>query len=735
LTAPVLRKNQNMKTLKPAVLASDKRRSPNETINRPLLPTITQMKSMFVKFQHIRLAMSLALGMGYGTVAWADTLVQSVEVSPNPLLLGQPFTISVSASSNVTFVAAEVDFQSGPPQKFEIPVTKQGSIWIGSGTVPSDLRLHANVDEVKLKITAQDSAFHRDNEVVRVDVAAPTISAVFTNGVLTVTGDNQDNTLIASRDAAGNILINGGAIPITGGVPTVTNTTLIRMFGFDGNDVLTVDDANGHMPPAQLYGGEGDDILTGSASDDLLDGGPGNDMLFGRGGDDILIGGPGNNILVGGPGADQIFGGDGDDVIVWNPGDGSDVVEGGGGQNTLVFNGSNADEVVDLSTNGQRLRFFRNVANITMDCNGIQTVVFNALGGADTVTINDLTGTDVTNVLVNLAASNGAGDGKADTVIVNGTDGNDHIVLSGSVTNVDVTGLSATVRIVGAEAGLDRLVVNALGGDDIVDASAVLAGAIDLTLNGGDGNDVLIGGDGNDILNGGRGSDIMDGGPGDDIFIWNPGDGSDVIEGGSGQDTMVFNGANVNEVVNISANGPRVRFTRDVGNIVMDCNGIEVIQFAALGGADSITINDLTGTGVTKVALDLASPAGSGMGDNQADSVIINGTAGNDNVSVAGSAAAGITVTGLVPTVTIVGTDPTLDQLFINLLAGDDAFEATGLPAGLIQLIVDGGPGNDIIVGSPGNDILLGGDGDDILIGNGGLDTLDGGPGNNVIIH
>lgn len=724
-----------MKTPKPLASAGNTRRSPDETINRPSSATITKMKSTFAKFQHLRLALCLALGMGCGSAAPADPLIQSVEVTPTPLLLGQPFTVSVTASSNVTFAAAVVDFQSGPPRKFEIPLARQGLVWTGSGTVPSDLRLNANVDEAKLRIIAQDNAFNRDNDVVRVDVAAPAIGAVFTNGVLIITGDNQDNTLIASRDATGNILVNGGAIPITGGTCTVSNATLIRMFGFDGNDVLTVDDANGPMPPAQLYGGEGDDILTGSAADDLLDGGPGNDTLFGRGGNDILLGGPGNDILVGGPGTDQIFGGDGDDIIVWNPGDGSDIVEGEGGQNTLLFNGANVNEIVDLSTNGQRLRFFRNVANITMDCAGIQTVVFNALGGADTVTINDLTGTDVTNVLVNLAASNGAGDGSADTVIVNGTDGNDHIVISGSVTNVNVTGLSATVGITGAESGLDRLVVNALGGDDIVDASAVKAGAIELTLNGGDGNDILIGGDGNDILNGGHGADIMDGGPGDDIFIWNPGDGSDVIEGGSGQDTMVFNGANANEAVNISANGQRVRFTRDVGNIVMDCNGIEVIQFAALGGMDTITINDLTGTGVTKVALDLANPPGSGIGDQAADSVIINGTAGNDNVSVTGSAAAGITVTGLVPTVTIAGTDPTLDQLFINLLAGDDAFEASGLAAGLIKLIVDGGPGNDIIVGSPGADVLLGGDGDDILIGNGGLDMLDGGPGNNVIIH
>ena len=48
------------------------------------------------------------------------------------------------------------------------------------------------------------------------------------------------------------------------------------------------------------------------------------------------------------------------------------------------------------------------------------------------------------------------------------------------------------------------------------------------------------------------------------------------------------------------------RLTRDVGNIIMDLNGVEHINLNALGGADTITVNDLTGTGVTQVAIDLA---------------------------------------------------------------------------------------------------------------------------------
>src|SRR5207342_3688427 len=97
-----------------------------------------------------------------------------------------------------------------------------------------------------------------------------------------------------------------------------------------------------------------------------------------------------------------------------------------------------------------------------------------------------------------------------------------------------------------------------------------------------------------------------------------------VVEGQAGTDTLVFNGANVGEKVDISANGSRVRLSRDVAAITMDLNGIEHIQFNALGGADNITVNDLTGTDVQQVAIDLSATPGSGQGDAAADTVTVN---------------------------------------------------------------------------------------------------------------
>ena len=89
-------------------------------------------------------------------------------------------------------------------------------------------------------------------------------------------------------------------------------------------------------------------------------------------------------------------------------------------------------------------------------------------------------------------------------------------------------GPAAQINITGAEAGNDRLTVNALSGDDVVEASGLAAGAIQLTADGGVGNDILVGGDGNDVLMGGDGDDVLVGGA-----------GLDVLDGGAGDNTVI----------------------------------------------------------------------------------------------------------------------------------------------------------------------------------------------------
>ena len=82
---------------------------------------------------------------------------------------------------------------------------------------------------------------------------------------------------------------------------------------------------------------------------------------------------------------------------------------------------------------------------------------------------------------------------------------------------------------------LERIVVNALAGDDIV----LVAGNVSVAtlLYGGPGNDVLLGGRGDDVLLGGVGNDLLLGYRGRDFLIG--GEGRDYLFGGSDEDLLI----------------------------------------------------------------------------------------------------------------------------------------------------------------------------------------------------
>ena len=548
---------------------------------------------------------------------------------------------------------------------------------------------------------------------VAIDLASPPGSGVGDGAADTVTVNaTKYDDVIAVQGQNGSLTVTGlpEAITISGSESTDT----LVVAGGAGNDTLSA-----ATLPA------GNTTLT-------LDGGSGNDTIIGSQGDDILLGGDGNDTVTGGRGNDTALLGNGNDTFIWNPGDGSDTVEGQAGTDTLVFNGANINERMDISANGERARLTRDVGNITMDLNGVERIQINALGGADSITVNDLTGTDVTRVALDLSAPTGSGqgDGQPDTVIVNGTAGDDQIKVVSSGASVVVNGLAAQVTIAGAEGGKDSLVINGLAGNDTINASALNAGQISLTINGGAGNDMITGSRGNDVVIGGTGNDVALLGAGDDTFIWNPGDASDTVEGQAGTDTLQFNGANIDEKIDISANGSRARLTRDVGNVTMDLNGVEHIEVNARGGADTITVNDLTGTDVNQVAIDLGAQPGSPGGDGAADTIVLNATNGDDAISIVNNNGI-VTVSGLPEEVTISNFEAD-DRIVINGLGGDDVITASALTGMLLTANV--GDGDAVLIGSPGNDPLTGDNGDDVLLGGGGQDVLDGGPGNNVVI-
>jgi RTX calcium-binding nonapeptide repeat (4 copies) len=538
--------------------------------------------------------------------------------------------------------------------------------------------------------------------------AQSAVRASVARGTLTVTGSAPGERIALRAASGGRLVVDVG----DNGSPNFTflrsRFTRIVVSGGLGNDRLRINESRGAFTNTERT---------------TLNGGPGNDTLIGGRFAETLNGFTGIDTVEGNAGADTASLGAGADLFVWDPGDGNDVVQGGSELDTLRFNGSALAEIFAATAVGSELRLTRNLGAVVTRAQDVETVALNALAGADLVTVNDLDSTDVTTLNLDLAVG-GVGDVTADNVTVNGSAATDIVQAVAVGGTVQVTGLDPQVNVSGQEAANDRLTVNGLGGNDTLSGGA-LAALMRLTLDGGDGNDALNGGNGADTLLGGSGNDTIDGnqgndtaltGEGNDTFVWDPGDGSDVVEGQAGVDTLLFNGSVGSEIMAASSNGGRLLFTRNVGNIVMDTDDVEVLTVNALGGTDTVTVNDLASTDITNVNQNLGV---TGAGDAAIDALTVNGTVGVDVMSLSGSGGS-VTVASTAYTISITNAEPANDTLTVNLSSGADLLSASGLAATSVDLTINGGNDNDVLVASAGGDTIN---------CDAGTDYADGGPG------
>jgi hypothetical protein len=301
--------------------------------------------------------------------------------------------------------------------------------------------------------------------------AAPTVQAEVVEGTLLVTGSPAPDKITLRLNAANTnqLQVDVGDDGSADFAFDQTTFRAITVRGGNGDDTIRMNETNGvftTVHPTTLDGGNGDDTLLGGAGVETLNGGLGDDSIDGNGG------------------VDHFFGGNGDDTLIWDPGDGSDILEGGPGFDTMVFNGNGGNEIMAATAVGSRVHFTRNLGGIVMDLNEVEAIVVNALGGTDSVTVNDMTGTDVELVDVDLAATLGGStsDNAADTVTVVGTTGDDSIsaVRSGGV--AEVHGLAALVRISHVDSALDSLVIDTRAGADDVNVDPALPALISVSV-------------------------------------------------------------------------------------------------------------------------------------------------------------------------------------------------------------------------------------------------------------
>ena len=185
------------------------------------------------------------------------------------------------------------------------------------------------------------------------------------------------------------------------------------------------------------------------------------------------------------------------------------------------------------------------------------------------------------------------GDGEADAVIVNGTNLGDVISVPGS------GGTFTRGRPAGAGDRRPR------GGDQRRahrqrprrqrphEREYPARRGRPADVDAGAGNDTIVGSQGADCCwaatattssTATRAATSPSSAPADDVFKWDPGDGSDIVEGQDGTDTLLFFGSNASENIDVSANGGRVRLSRDVGNVTMDLNDVERSTSAPAAG-------------------------------------------------------------------------------------------------------------------------------------------------------
>ncbi len=251
---------------------------------------------------------------------------------------------------------------------------------------------------------------------------------------------------------------------------------------------------------------------------------------------------------------------------------------------------------------------------------------------------------------------------------------------------------------------------------------------------------------------GAAGADTVVGSFAADVIIWNPGDGSDTNDGGAGNDRIIVNGSDTTNTFTVGTAGAAPGFDlRVIGPFTIDIRNAEVLEINGRGGDDSINASALP-AGLIALAITGGPGTDTIVGSAGDDLIIWNpgdgsdtndGGPGNDRIVVNGSEGNNtftIGTAGVAPGFDLRFVGPfTIDirnaeVLEVNGNGGDDVINASGLPAGLISLQLNGGDGNDTITGSAGDDILRGGLGNDTLIGFLGTDQVFGDEGDDILI-
>jgi Ca2+-binding RTX toxin-like protein len=338
------------------------------------------------------------------------------------------------------------------------------------------------------------------------------------NTALTTSG-----VVYASKDAITNDLVLSGLyIVVKDGAAAETYTSASSILGLvpaasivrtfaDPDDGLALEHDDVRYSTENITSGDGNDILIGNELKNTIKGNGGNDVISG-----------GGNIACTLADGDTLQGNAGDDTFLMATPDCKATLTGGDGNNTVDFSGR---------TN-----------SVTIKNNGT----------ADDGEINEAVnvGTDIKHMIggfgddfITGGSSDETFEGGPGADTMTGGTGNDTVDYTNAPAPVNVT-LCFTTMIGGCQSGavgndgmtsehdqvyqIEHLIGSAF--DDTL--GAVAGTTIDMTIEGGAGNDIITGSSGHDTLWGDDGDDTLHGGDGDDNLSGD--NGNDVLDGGDG---------------------------------------------------------------------------------------------------------------------------------------------------------------------------------------------------------
>lgn len=529
------------------------------------------------------------------------------------------------------------------------------------------------------------------------------------------TSDTVQQTVLLSTNNKGELIVSldGGA---EGGELTLREIENFNLQIGQAGASIQLGNIDGDVlgdEPLDLGGGEGSDDIDASNSNQPvnIDSGTGDDTVTGGNAADTISGGEGSDVITGGGGDDIIDAGVGDDKVIWKQGDGNDTIDGGEGfdEVDLTLDPTNPSTLsISADSNGNVILVSSDGSQLSLD--GVEDIVINAGSGGSSITIGDLTGTDIAQDTLYFVGGAGA----------------------------DSLDASATDRRINAVGN---------GGDD--------------TLISGSGNDTLDGGDGNDVLDAGSGTgvDTILGGAGDDRISATLGDEQaaslalDIVDGGADNDELevLFVEPTPHDLfLRVSSNGDGSFTVTSRDGIVehenLHVSNVETLRLVAGEGALNFELNTLSDTSLAANGVEFVGSADGDFLDASATDVEVNanGAAGDDTLLGGISADSLRGDTGNDSLSGGDGDDVLVGGEGNDILDGGEGFDsadysdaaaAVSVNLGLFTQQDTGGAGEDTLVniesviGSSFDDNLTAGNADSNLIGGAGNDTLTGGDG------